>query len=55
MWLSLAGAGALLMAAHALSRVGGPFKPILNEVEEIGRQTLLAAAALLVVVAAVVG
>ena len=54
-WLCLTGAVCALYARWLCRHIGGPFRPIRNEVEELGRQAFTALAALLVIVAAGVG
>ena len=52
--LLLIGALTALYGRWLLHHLGGPFRPIRNELEELGRQALTALAALLVLFAAVV-
>ncbi len=54
-FLCLIGAVCALYARWLIRHLGGPFRPLRNELEELGRQALTALAALLVMIAAVIG
>lgn len=49
--LYLGGAVCAMYARYLMRYVGGPFKPMLSELEELGRQALTALAALFVILA----
>lgn len=51
--LYLGGAVCAMYARYTLRYLGGPFKPILSELEELGRQALTALAALFFLLAAI--
>jgi len=50
----LAGAVICVFAAWVLGFIGGPFRPIANEVEQIGQRALCSLAGLLLMLALVV-
>ena len=51
--LYLAGAVCALYARYTLRYLGGPFRPLRSELEELGRQALTALAALFFLLAAI--
>jgi hypothetical protein len=55
MWLALVGMVTSLYLAWLTRHIGGPFRPIRNEIEEVLHQSLVATAVLFFVIACAVG